>query len=189
MRTMRICRAGFGLSISIGLCTFPVQSSNGQSPTPSAAPASKSAGPVAVLPASANLSQLMRGILFPNSNVIFAAQSDNPADVKPDPRPSTATNPLAGPFGKWEAVENSALAIAESASLLMISGRKCSNGRDVPLKNADWPKFVQELRVAGLTAYKAAQSKNQDNIVTAADVLTMSCSNCHDKYRRADRCK
>ena len=190
MATMRIYKAGFGLSILIGLCAFSVQSSNGQSPTPSAAAASKGGGAAAALiPASANLSQLMRGILFPNSNVIFAAQSDNPADVKPDPRPSTATNPLAGSFGKWEAVENSALAIAESANLLTISGRKCSNGRDVPLKNADWTKFVQELRAAGLTAYKAAQLKNQDNIVTAADALTMACSNCHEKYRVADRCK
>src|SRR6266404_927883 len=120
MRSMRIGRAGFGLSISIGLCTLFLQSSKGQSPT-----------------TSANLSQLMKGILYPNSNVIFAAQSDNPADVKPDPRPSSATNPLAGSYGKWEAVENSALAIAESANLLTISRRKCSNGRDVPLKNAD----------------------------------------------------
>ena len=187
---MRICRAGFGLSILIGLCTFSLQNSKGQSPPAKPAPASKGGGAAAAaLRTSANLSQLMKGILFPNSNVIFAAQSDNPADVKPDPRPSTATNPLAGSFGKWEAVENSALAIAESANLLTISGRKCSNGLDVPLKNADWTKFVQELRAAGLTAYQAAQSKNQDNIVTAADVLTMSCSNCHDKYRRADRCK
>jgi hypothetical protein len=179
---MRICGAGFGLSILIGLCTFFLQSSKGQSPAPNPAAAT-------TLRISANLSQLMKGILFPNSNVIFAAQSDNPADVKPDARPSTATNPLAGPFGKWEAVENSALAIAESANLLTISGRKCSNGRDVPVKNADWLKFVQELHDAGMTAYKAAQSKNQDDIVTAAEAVTMACSNCHEKYRRADRCK
>src|SRR5213593_4722842 len=31
----------------------------------------------------ANLRQLMRGILYPNSNVVFAAQSTNPADMKP----------------------------------------------------------------------------------------------------------
>jgi cytochrome c556 len=57
------------------------------------------------------------------------------------------------------------------------------------VKNADWLKFVQELHAAGMTAYKAAQSKNQDNIITAADEVTMACSNCHEKYRRADRCK
>ena len=141
----------------------------------------------------ANLSQLMKGILYPSSNVIFAAQTENPADVKPAADPAMATNPLASAYGKWQAVENSALAIVEAANLLTIPGRKCSNGLNVPLRNADWPKLVQNLRDAGMTVYKAAQSKNQDNIVAAAGDLTEACDSCHGKYREkpnvADRCK
>lgn len=141
----------------------------------------------------ANLSQLMKGILYPSSNVIFAAQSENPADVKPAADPAMATNPLASAYGKWQAVENGALAIAESANLLTIAGRKCSNGLDVPLKNADWTKLVQGLRDAGMTVYKAAQAKNQDGIVAAAGDLTEACDNCHSKYREkpdvSQRCK
>ena len=143
--------------------------------------------------AQGNLSQVMRGILFPNSNVIFAAQAKNPADIKPADDPTASTNPLTSSFGGWTAVENSALALAESANLLTIPGRKCANGRAVPMQNADWSNFVQGLRDAGMTAYKAAQSKNQDNILEAADAVTTACSNCHDKYREkpggeADRC-
>jgi hypothetical protein len=82
---------------------------------------------------AATLGQLMKGILFPSSNVIFAAQSENPADVPPAKDPSMATNPLASTYGKWEAVENSSLAIAEAANLLTLPGRKCSNGRAVLL--------------------------------------------------------
>lgn len=141
----------------------------------------------------ATLAQLMKGILFPNSNVIFFAQGQNPADVPPAKDPSTATDPLADTYGKWEAVENSALALAESANLLTIPGRKCSNGLAVPIGNADWPKFVQGLRDAGMKAYKAAQSKDMDKILDAADAMTTACANCHDKYREkptlADRCK
>src|SRR5262245_39807836 len=70
-----------------------------------------------------NLAQVMRGILFPNSNVIFAAQSNDPAKVKPAGDPSTATDPLASTYGGWAAVENAGLAIAESANLLTIPGR------------------------------------------------------------------
>jgi cytochrome c556 len=141
----------------------------------------------------ANLGQLMKGILYPASHVIFAAQNENPADVKSaTPDASTATNPLASAYGQWQAVENAGLALAESANLLTIPGRKCANGRDVPLKNPDWAKFVQGLREAGRAAYKAAQSKNQDNILDAADKMTTACSNCHEKYREkarpADRC-
>jgi hypothetical protein len=146
------------------------------------------AGPVV----EANLGQLMKGILYPNSNVVFAAQGDNPADVPPAADPSTAINPLASSYGKWEAVENSSLAIAEAANLLMIPGRKCANGRNVPINNADWPGLVQGVREAGMKAYKAAQAKNQDDILDAADTLTVACANCHDKYREkenlADRC-
>ena len=156
-------------------------------------PAPRSAAPAPVFKVEENLGQLMKGILFPSSNVIFAAQDQNPASVPPDKDPSTATNPLASAYGKWEAVENSGLAIAASANLLLLPGRKCANGRAVPLKNADWPILVQALRDAGMAVYKAAQSKNQDNILTAADTMTTACANCHDKYREkpnlADRCQ
>jgi hypothetical protein len=139
-----------------------------------------------------NMAQLMRGILFPASNVIFAAQNENPDAVKPADDPSTAVNPLQSSFGKWQAVENAAIALSESANLLTIPGRKCQNGRDVPMNNADWPMLVQGLRDAGMTVYKAAQSKNQDNIVMAAESMTTACAACHDKYREkpnlADRC-
>jgi hypothetical protein len=141
----------------------------------------------------ANLAQLMRGVLLPNSNVIFFAQTEDPAKV-PEPKdPSTATDPLANSYGKWQAVENSALALAESANLLTIPGRKCSNGLPVPIGNADWPRFVQGLRDASMKAYKAAQAKDMDKIVDAADTMTTACANCHDKYREkptiAERCK
>ncbi len=152
--------------------------------------------PTAAAPAmqvTANLRQLMRGTLFPASNVIFAAQSQNPAEVPADKEPATAVNLLASAYGQWEAVENSGLALSEIANLLTLPGRKCANGRDVPIKNADWPKFVQGLRDAGLVVYKAAQTKDQDKILDAAEVMTTACSNCHDKYRDkpklADRCQ
>jgi hypothetical protein len=144
------------------------------------------------MPVTANMLQLMRGTLYPESNVVFAAQDVNPADVKHAPDPSMATDPLASQYGKWEAVENNALAIAEVANLLMVPGRKCANGLDVPVGNADWIKFVQGLREAGMTAYTAAQTKSQDKMTDAAAVMTIACANCHNRYRErklADRCK
>ena len=132
------------------------------------------------------LAQLMRGIMFPASNIIFAAPKKNPADVKPAKDPSGATDLLDGSYGQWEAVENSALAIAETANLLLLPGRKCSNGRDVPLKNPDWPRLVQGLREAAMTAYHAAESKNQSKMVDAAATLNTACANCHDRYRVAN---
>ena len=174
-------KAVLALLIGSAMSTSVMERAQAQPPT---APA---------LPAVATLNQLMRGTLYPESNVVFASQDVNPADVPHAKDPSMATDPLASQFGKWEAVENNALAIAEVASLLTLPGRKCANGLDVPLKNADWAKFVGELRAAGMTAYAAAQTKNQDKMTDAADVMTVACKHCHDKYRDrrspADRCK
>jgi len=135
------------------------------------------------------VAQVMKGIVYPAANVFFVAQSEDPAAIKPDPKPSASPNLLTSTFGKWEAVENSALAMAESASLLTAAGRKCSNGADAPVQNADWGRFVVELREAGLTAYKAAQSKDQDKVLAAAEDVTTACSHCHARYRGRDRCK
>jgi hypothetical protein len=150
-------------------------------------------GAASAMHADATLAQLMKGIFFTNSNVVFEAQNVNPADVPPAKDPSVATDPLANSYGKWEAVENSGLALAEGANLLLLPGRKCSNGRAVPLANADWAKLVEGVRQAGLKVYAAAKAKDQDKILDAADTMTNSCSNCHDKYREkptvADRCK
>ncbi len=180
------------LFISIASFTFSVDRSEAQAPaTPAPARAARPATSAPVV--EATLGQLMKGILYPSSNVIFAAQDQNPADVPPAKDPSTATNPLQSAYGKWEAVENAALALSEAANLLTIPGRKCSNGLNVPMANADWPKFVQGLREAGLKVNAAAKAKSQDKILDAADTMTTACSNCHDKYREkpnlADRCK
>ena len=140
----------------------------------------------------ANLNQLMRVLFFPLSNVVFFPQRYNPAEVKPAAEPSGSTDPLTGVFGGWEAVENSALTLADAADLLMTAGRKCANGRDVPLANADWTQMVKGVRDASMFAYRAALTKDQDRMLQAADVLATSCSNCHNKYRPgaiANRCR
>jgi hypothetical protein len=140
----------------------------------------------------ATLNQLMRGTFYPASNVFFAAQDLNPADVPHAKDPNMATDPLTSSFGKWEAVDNSALAIVELADLRTRPGQKCSNGLDVPVGNADWARFVQGLREAGMAAYAAVQTRNQDKIIDAAGVVSTACANCHVKYREkklADRCK
>jgi hypothetical protein len=79
----------------------------------------------------ANLLQLMRGILYPSSNVIFAAQDDL-GKQPPVSDPSVSPNPLTSTYGGWQAVENAGLALAESANLIALPGRMCGNGKPVP---------------------------------------------------------
>ena len=140
----------------------------------------------------ANLAQLMRGIVYPSSNVIFAAQDDL-GKYPPARDPSTSPNLLTSTYGGWQAVESAALALAESANLILLPDRLCSNGKPVPVKRADWAKYAQGLRDAGVAAYKAAQSKNQDAMVDVAGTVADACSACHEVYREKsgglkDRC-
>ena len=139
------------------------------------------AAPAGGAQAHGNMAQLMKGILYPASNVVFAAQ-DDPGTVKPAEDPSTSPNPLSSAYGQWEAVQNAGIALAESANLLTIP-RACSNGRPAPVGNADWAKFVAGLRTAGMTVVKAGQSKNVDMVLEAADAVAGACGACHDVYR------
>lgn len=172
-----------------------------QAPTPAVKPAAPAARPAAqaARPAAGpafkaqpvgNLAQVMRGILFPNSNIIFDAQEKDPAAP---PEKGVARSAYGDVYGGWQAVENASLALAEAAALITIPGRMCQNGKPAPVQRADWVKYAQGLVDAGKVAYKAAQSKNQDNIVDAAGILTDACAACHEVYRDkptdAQRCQ
>jgi hypothetical protein len=143
----------------------------------------------------ADLNRLMRGVLYPAANVVFFAQAENPADVKPNTGqdPSMATDPLTSTFGGWQAVENAALALAESTNLLLIPGRVCANGAPVPITDPAWATFVQQVRDASMKAYKAAQAKDQEKMIELSEALSASCANCHRKWRDrktpANHCK
>jgi len=130
------------------------------------------------------VNQLMHAILFPLGNAVFFAQSEDPDALSPDPQPSTSPNPLTGLYGGWQAVENSALALAESADLLLIAGRTCSNGEVVNVEDADWIRFVDDYREKSVAAYEAALTKNQDAMVDASGRLSDACLACRRAYRR-----
>jgi hypothetical protein len=137
---------------------------------------------------AATVLQVMRGILYPSSNVVFYAQSDDPEAVKKPDDPATATDLLASTYGGWEAVANASMALTESARLLEVP-RACSNGKPAPIAGAIWRKGLVELRAAGRAGYAAAQAKDMDKVLDAADKITTACSTCHDKYReQAPRC-
>src|SRR4051812_45643826 len=107
------------LFAALALLMVRAEPARGQAPARGEAPAaSSSTMPATVL-------QIMRGILFPDSNVVFSAQGHDPGTVKQAADASTATDPLASTYGGWEAVANAAVALTESAALLEVP-RKCS---------------------------------------------------------------
>ena len=151
------------------------------SPAPATAPAPKPASDATVL-------QVMRGVLFPASNVVFAAQGDDPEKVAKAEDPATATDPLKSAYGGWEAVTNAGLALSEATTLLELP-RACSNGKPAPIDGETWKKGIADLKAAGAAAAEAGKAKSQDKVLDAADKVVTACSTCHDKYREpSPRC-
>ena len=147
--------------------------------TPATPPAPAAPAPQVV----GTLNQVMRGILFPNSNIIFDTQDRDPA-ADPDPNdPTASVHAFAGTYGKWEAVENAAMALTEAANLISMPGRTCANGKPVPLQDETYQKGLAALREIAATTYKEAQAKNAGAMLDLSDKLTQACATCHDVYR------
>jgi mono/diheme cytochrome c family protein len=133
-----------------------------------------------------NLAQIMRGILFPSSNIIFSVQGQDPGAPKPPYKPDAGgfnwADWGAGIYPGWELVDYAAISIADVAPLLLVP-RRCENGRAAPVERDDWAKFTREMVDAAKAVYKAAQTRKQEPVSDATNVLADACLNCHVVYR------
>ena len=66
---------------------------------------------------------------------------------------------------------------------MLTPGRRCENGKPVPVNDPEWIKFTNELAEAGKAAYKASQSRNQEAVSDISNQVSESCQNCHQVYR------
>ena len=104
------------------------------------------------------MSQLMVDIIYATSNDIFYIVRKPPSND-----------------AEWEAIQRSALTLAESANLLVMPGRA-----------RDQDKWIADARLlldAGNLAFKAARAKDYDAIVALNEQLVTSCTTCHQDYR------
>lgn len=148
-----------------------------QTPTPPRAAAAKP---------DADLAQLMRGILFPNSNILFDVQQNDPGAPKKPAAAGTdggATQTYANVYTGWQVVEGAAAALEESVDLLLKPGRVCSNGKPAPVTRADYIKFAGSLRATARKAFIAAKAKNQEQVSDITNDLADACAMCHEVYR------
>ena len=160
----------------------------------SASPIAPTAVRTPSFPPAGNLAQFMRGILFPSSNMIFNVQGRDPGAPMPQHPPGDGSAaPFswvdwgAGIYTVWELVDYAAVAVAESAPLMLTPGRRCENGRPVPVERADWIKFTLDMAEAGRAAYRASQTRSQEAVSEATNQLADSCLNCHVVYRDKPR--
>jgi mono/diheme cytochrome c family protein len=158
--------------------TFPTVRT---SPTPAAAAAATS-----LPPPEGNLAELMRAIAFQAANTIFNLQIRDPAA---QPKKSPASSPFdyvewgSSVYPGWLAVDQAAIAITETAPLFLTPGRRCQNGRPVPVDRADWKQYVAALVEVGKLAHQASRARNYEAFVDISEKLNDTCANCHKVYR------
>ena len=105
------------------------------------------------------MSQLMVDIIHPASNdILLFINRGAPKDDK-----------------EWNALQHSAMVLAESGNLLMMPGRARDQG--------DWIKDAKLLVDAGAAVYKAARAKDANALRATGEQLDASCLTCHKQYR------
>jgi mono/diheme cytochrome c family protein len=156
----------------------------GQIVFPAARPTPGAFAGSASLAAAGNLAQLMRGVTFPNANILFNVQVKDPGAAKPTvPVPFDYVLWGSTVYYGWQAVDEAALALIETTPLFLLSGRRCENGRPVPVDRANWQQYTAALVDAGRAAYTASQSRSVDAVIRVAGQLNAACDNCHKIYR------
>ena len=156
---------------------------------PSTVPTASHRWTAPAFPATGNLSQLMRGVMFPNSNIIFTVQTHDPAEKKKAGNAATTDGGFnwamwgSDLYSGWEIVDYAAIALAESAPLMLTPGRRCENGKPVPVNDPDWIRFSKEMAEVGRAAYRASQTRNQEKVSDISGDVADSCLHCHQVFR------
>jgi len=104
------------------------------------------------------MSDLMVKIIYPASDAIFYIATRTPASE-----------------AEWGELQGKALAVAESANLLMMPGRARDQDR--------WMADAKLMLDAGRAAYRAARAKDVAALEAVNDQLYTSCTSCHQHYR------
>ena len=140
-----------------------------------------------------NLAELMRGIMFVNSNKLFDLQSIEPGTELPEmsSEASEAVSAVMGPtsarfasiYRGWPEAAGAAVALADGAKLAMLEGRLCENGVAAPVDQADYIEGARLLEESSIKVLDAVRLQDYDAASFAVNFVVESCSHCHKTYR------
>ena len=155
-------------------------------------PAASAAAPGALTATSrmptGTVNQLMRGVFFGSSNLIFSVQEVDPVSLPPQPPASRPEGLTIFDWGQsiytgWPVVENAAAALADASLLLTQPGLRCENGRLAPVTEPDWIRFTDRMISVAKRTYRLAQTRDKDAVSEYTTELSNTCNACHSTYR------
>lgn len=138
--------------------------------------------------ATGTVNQLMRGVFFHNSNLIFSIQEVEASALPPQPPASRPDGLTTFDWGLmiytgWPAVENAAASLADASVLLLQPGLRCENGRAAPITEPDWIRFTDRMVSIARRTYRLAQTKDKEAVAEFTADLSNACNACHLTYR------
>jgi hypothetical protein len=153
---MRIIIGALLLAAPLSLPPSPSASAGER---PSSSTTARQEGTQAIVPQPAStMSELMVTIIYPASDAIFYVTTREPKSE-----------------AEWVELQGKALAVAESANLLMMPGRARDQDR--------WMRDARLMLDAGRAAFRAAKAKDVAALDALNDQLYTSCTSCHQHYR------
>lgn len=140
-------RIGLTAAVVIGVSVYAVYAGQQAQAQP----------PIPTIRAVASVSDIMRAIVVPTSEVVFSAGAEPPA-----------TNEA------WEALRLNAVSLAESANLMMIGARARDRG--------DWMRMARAQLDAAEAVVRLAVARSTEGLADASDKTYDTCTDCHNKY-------
>ena len=134
------------------------------------------------------VNQLMRGVFFGSSNLIFSVQEVDPVMLPPQPPASRPEGLTIFDWGQsvytgWPVVENAAAALADASLIMMQPGLRCENGRLAPNAEPDWIRFTDRMIAVAKRTYRLAQTRDKEAVSEYTLELSNTCNACHLTYR------
>jgi mono/diheme cytochrome c family protein len=147
----------------------------------------RAGGSGTIRPPAGNLAQWMRGLFFPNSNLIFAVQQQDPGAPKPPANVQAGSTTYfdwgMGIYTGWQVVDNAAIALIDISPMMLNPELTCENGKPAPVTDPDWIKFTEQLITVSKDIYRKSQARNQEAVSDATGDLSEACAACHTAYR------
>jgi hypothetical protein len=122
--------------------------------------------------AVASTKQLMQAIVDPSADIVWEA-------VGTVMVPGSTTELTPHTDEEWTAVQNGALALAESGNLLLMPSRAGGN--------EEWIKLSQQLIDLSEKTSKAAEAKNAAAVFDLGAEIYDVCTNCHRQFIQAQQ--
>ena len=119
----------------------------------------------------ASVGHIMRGIVDPAANVVFGAVSTTVTAAGVEEKAPRTPE-------EWDAVANSAAALAEAGNLLLVGTRR--------VDDRDWTRFATSLSTSSTVALRAAEARDAKGVFDSGEAIDNACDGCHRLYERTE---